>query len=136
MPTASASPLLGCDIHDRWGAVAGQMLIRPDKDKVHAPTASLRSACVAGQAGEDDVQPEGDAGAGVVLQLAGFQDAPEVGVAMVRRCPSMSSAASRRWLVVRPTWLVMAKACSTHMTWWGVTGMPGTGASSSQGWAR
>src|ERR1039458_9555181 len=83
MPTASASPLLGCDIHDRWGAVAGQMLIRPDKDKVHAPTASLRSACVAGQAGEDDVQPEGDAGAGVVLQLAGFQDAPEVGVALL-----------------------------------------------------
>src|ERR1035441_2552297 len=44
-----------------------------------APTASLRSACVVGQAGEDDVQPEGDAGAGVILQLAGFQDAPEAG---------------------------------------------------------
>src|ERR1035441_4081869 len=48
-----------------------------------APTASLRSACVVGQAGEDDVQPEGDAGAGVILQLAGFQDAPEVGVALL-----------------------------------------------------
>ncbi len=40
-------------------------------------------AGVAAQAGEDDVQPEGDAGAGVVLQLAGLQDASEVGVALL-----------------------------------------------------
>lgn len=37
----------------------------------------------AGQAGQDDVQPEVDAGGAVVLQFARLQDLPEVGVSLL-----------------------------------------------------